>query len=198
MPQALKVAHVGISLSQAEASIAAPFTSQITDVTCVTKVIREGRCALVTSFGIFKYMTCYSIIQFITLILLYSVSNPKSIIQRRNASAFDTSPAARWARRLRHGNAILFPLFPERYYVGKFSISILRLHTHHVFGHSNGRHRAHGNDSRPPAVVQDTDPEEFNTVVFATVCLCADTARVSILPRATKLASIIHWITVSF
>lgn len=72
--QALKVAHVGISLSQAEASIAAPFTSQITDVTCVTSVIREGRCALVTSFGIFKYMTCYSLIQFITLILLYSVS----------------------------------------------------------------------------------------------------------------------------
>lgn len=68
------MAHVGISLSQAEASIAAPFTSQITDVTCVTKVIREGRCALVTSFGIFKYMTCYSLIQFITLVLLYSVS----------------------------------------------------------------------------------------------------------------------------
>ncbi|KAE9523697.1 hypothetical protein AGLY_015915 [Aphis glycines] len=71
---ALKVAHVGISLSQAEASIAAPFTSQITNVSCVTKVIREGRCALVTSFGIFKYMTCYSLIQFITLVLLYSVA----------------------------------------------------------------------------------------------------------------------------
>ncbi|XP_025196662.1 probable cation-transporting ATPase 13A3 isoform X1 [Melanaphis sacchari] len=69
---ALKVAHVGISLSQAEASIAAPFTSQITNISCVTNVIREGRCALVTSFGIFKYMTCYSLIQFITLVLLYS------------------------------------------------------------------------------------------------------------------------------
>ncbi|XP_050530517.1 polyamine-transporting ATPase 13A3-like isoform X1 [Daktulosphaira vitifoliae] len=69
---ALKAAHVGISLSQAEASIAAPFTSQVTNVTCVTKVIREGRCALVTSFGIFKYMTCYSLIQFITLVILYS------------------------------------------------------------------------------------------------------------------------------
>lgn len=89
MSQALKVAHVGISLSQAEASIAAPFTSQITDVTCVTKVIREGRCALVTSFGIFKYMTCYSLIQFITLVLLYSVSvglvpiNPSSDVSPR-------------------------------------------------------------------------------------------------------------------
>ncbi|XP_050438622.1 polyamine-transporting ATPase 13A3-like isoform X2 [Adelges cooleyi] len=69
---ALKAAHVGISLSQAEASIAAPFTSQVTNVTCVTKLIQEGRCALVTSFGIFKYMTCYSIIQFITLVILYS------------------------------------------------------------------------------------------------------------------------------
>ncbi|VVC28869.1 P-type ATPase, transmembrane domain,P-type ATPase, phosphorylation site,P-type ATPase, cytoplasmic [Cinara cedri] len=69
---ALKVAHVGISLSQSEASIAAPFTSQVTNITCVTNMIREGRCALVTSFGIFKYMTCYSLIQFITLVLLYS------------------------------------------------------------------------------------------------------------------------------
>lgn len=68
------MAHVGISLSQAEVSIAAPFTSQITNITCVTNVIREGRCALVTSFGVFKYMTCYSLVQFVTLILLYSVS----------------------------------------------------------------------------------------------------------------------------
>ena len=47
---ALKAAHVGISLSEAEASIAAPFTSQIPDISCVLNLIREGRCALVTSF----------------------------------------------------------------------------------------------------------------------------------------------------
>jgi cation-transporting ATPase 13A3/4/5 len=47
---ALKTADVGISLSEAEASIAAPFTSRIQDISCVIKVFREGRAALVTSF----------------------------------------------------------------------------------------------------------------------------------------------------
>lgn len=37
---ALKAADVGISLSQAEASVAAPFTSQVFDIRCVLEVIR--------------------------------------------------------------------------------------------------------------------------------------------------------------
>jgi cation-transporting ATPase 13A2 len=53
---ALKAADVGISLSEAEASVAAPFTSRIPDISCVLEVIREGRAALVTSFACFKYM----------------------------------------------------------------------------------------------------------------------------------------------
>ena len=47
---ALKTADIGISLSEAEASIAAPFTSKIQNISCVIKVLREGRCSLVTSF----------------------------------------------------------------------------------------------------------------------------------------------------
>lgn len=46
----LKAADAGISLSEAEASIAAPFTSQIQDISCVITLLREGRCALTTSF----------------------------------------------------------------------------------------------------------------------------------------------------
>ena len=46
---ALKAADVGISLSEAEASIAAPFTSKIQDISCVITLLREGRCALTTS-----------------------------------------------------------------------------------------------------------------------------------------------------
>ena len=38
---------------------------------CVT---REGRAALVTSFGVFKYMALYSMIQFTSVIILNSVS----------------------------------------------------------------------------------------------------------------------------
>ena len=67
---ALKVADVGISLSQEEASIAAPFTSKIPDISCVIEVLREGKCALVTSFQIFKYILLYSLIQFISVTLL--------------------------------------------------------------------------------------------------------------------------------
>ena len=71
---ALKAAHVGISLSEAEASVAAPFTSTIPNITCVPKVIKEGRCALVTSFGVFKYMALYSMVQFVSVLLLYTVN----------------------------------------------------------------------------------------------------------------------------
>lgn len=52
---ALKAADVGLSLSEAEASVAAPFTSQTTNLSCILKLIREGRAALVTSFSCFKY-----------------------------------------------------------------------------------------------------------------------------------------------
>lgn len=34
---------------------------------------REGRAALVTSFGIFKYMACYSLTQFTSVLILYWV-----------------------------------------------------------------------------------------------------------------------------
>lgn len=37
---ALKAADVGISLSDAEASVAAPFTSQIFDISCVPEIVR--------------------------------------------------------------------------------------------------------------------------------------------------------------
>lgn len=37
---ALKAADVGISLSEAEASVAAPFTSRVFDIRCVPQVIR--------------------------------------------------------------------------------------------------------------------------------------------------------------
>ncbi|KAG0243506.1 hypothetical protein BGW41_002046 [Actinomortierella wolfii] len=68
---ALKAADVGVSLSEAEASVAAPFTSRSNDIECVVRVIQEGRAALVTSFSCFKYMALYSLIQFTTVSVLY-------------------------------------------------------------------------------------------------------------------------------
>uniref|UniRef100_H2RPP3 Polyamine-transporting ATPase 13A3 n=1 Tax=Takifugu rubripes TaxID=31033 RepID=H2RPP3_TAKRU len=71
---ALKRAHSGISLSELEASVASPFTSTTPNISCVPTLIREGRAALITSFCVFKFMALYSIIQYISVTLLYWVS----------------------------------------------------------------------------------------------------------------------------
>jgi len=71
---ALKSSDVGLSLSEAEASVAAPLTSREMDLKCVLNVIKEGRAALVTNFSCFKYMAIYSLIQFTTVSLLYSLA----------------------------------------------------------------------------------------------------------------------------
>uniref|UniRef100_A0A7N4NJH9 Cation-transporting ATPase n=2 Tax=Sarcophilus harrisii TaxID=9305 RepID=A0A7N4NJH9_SARHA len=68
---ALKMAHAGISLSEQEASVASPFTSKTANIECVPHLIREGRAALVSSFGVFKYLTMYGMIQLIGTSLLY-------------------------------------------------------------------------------------------------------------------------------
>uniref|UniRef100_A0A803SN38 Cation-transporting ATPase n=1 Tax=Anolis carolinensis TaxID=28377 RepID=A0A803SN38_ANOCA len=69
--QALKMAHAGISLSEQEASVASPFTSQTPNIQCVPELIREGRASLVSSFAVFKYLTIYGLTQFIGTALLY-------------------------------------------------------------------------------------------------------------------------------
>eukprot|EP00076_Gallus_gallus_P028647 XP_015152391.1 cation-transporting ATPase 13A2 isoform X2 [Gallus gallus] len=78
---ALKAADVGISLSEAEASVASPFTSCRANIECVPTVIREGRCSLVTSFGVFKYMALYSLVQFVSVLLLYTINTNLSDFQ---------------------------------------------------------------------------------------------------------------------
>ncbi|XP_053566194.1 probable cation-transporting ATPase 13A4 isoform X2 [Bombina bombina] len=75
---ALKMAHVGISLSEQEASVASPFTSKTPNIECVPQLIKEGRAALITSFCVFKYMALYSMIQYIGVLLLYWQKNTYS------------------------------------------------------------------------------------------------------------------------
>ena len=60
---ALKAAHVGISLSTSEASIVSPFTSIDKDITAVTVVLREGRCALASALAAYKYYILYGQIE---------------------------------------------------------------------------------------------------------------------------------------
>lgn len=72
---ALKAANVGISLSETEASVASPFTSRNPNISCVPEIMREGRAALVTSTGIFKVMVCYSLAEFSSALILYSIDS---------------------------------------------------------------------------------------------------------------------------
>lgn len=71
---ALKQSDVGLSLSEAEASVAAPFTSKNPSISSVVSLLIEGRCALATSIQCYKFMACYSMIQLLTSLLLYSTS----------------------------------------------------------------------------------------------------------------------------
>lgn len=81
---ALRRADVGVALCDVGAgraaaggggggSVAAVFTSRVLHIGCVEGVLREGRCALVTSFSLFKYMAAYSMLQFFAVLILYYV-----------------------------------------------------------------------------------------------------------------------------
>lgn len=72
---ALRAAHVGVSLSEAESSVASPFTSHVANISCMPRIIREGRAALVTSFGIFKFMVLYSLLEFTSTFILYHIDS---------------------------------------------------------------------------------------------------------------------------
>ncbi len=63
-----------MSLSIEEASIAAHFTSNIPDISCLINLFREGKASLITSIQCFKYMMLYSLIQFtsVTLLMIYA------------------------------------------------------------------------------------------------------------------------------
>ncbi|KAI0940528.1 hypothetical protein AcW1_003699 [Taiwanofungus camphoratus] len=107
---ALKAADVGLSLSEAEASVAAPFTSRTPDINCVLEVIKEGRAALVTSFSCFKYMALYSLIQFTTITLLYSFASSLGDFQFLYIDLFIIIPIA-----VTMGRTLPFPrIHPKR------------------------------------------------------------------------------------
>lgn len=67
----MKKADIGLSLSKEEASLASDFTIQDAKIYSVIELIREGRCALCTSINCFKYMTLYSMIQYLAVTILY-------------------------------------------------------------------------------------------------------------------------------
>jgi len=65
---ALRAAHIGVALSDAEASIVAPFTSLDKSITSVLEVLKEGRCALASALAAYKYMILYGQVESINQI----------------------------------------------------------------------------------------------------------------------------------
>lgn len=59
---ALKAANVGLSLSEVEASIAAPFTSKEPSIEAMEVLLLEGRASLASSFHSFKATSVFSMI----------------------------------------------------------------------------------------------------------------------------------------
>ena len=51
------------------------------NISCVPELIREGRAALITSFGIFKYMAAYSLTQYSSVIILYEIDSNLTDLQ---------------------------------------------------------------------------------------------------------------------
>ena len=73
---ALKRADVGLSLSEAEASVAAPFTSRTPNISAIVILLRQGRASLELWYALFQYIIIYSWIQFTTVMILnYSCAN---------------------------------------------------------------------------------------------------------------------------
>ena len=61
---ALKQSDAGLSLSQTQASISAPFTSKVANISSMVELIKECRAGLVTNFSLFNIMALYTLIQY--------------------------------------------------------------------------------------------------------------------------------------
>ncbi|KAJ1974534.1 hypothetical protein H4R35_003560 [Dimargaris xerosporica] len=75
---ALRAAHVGLALSEAEASIVSPFSSSVRSIFSCVELLRQGRSALATSFAEYKYLILYgqtmAMLKFCTFYFSISIS----------------------------------------------------------------------------------------------------------------------------
>lgn len=90
--KALKAADVGLSLSETDASVAAPFTTKIPDISPIIELIKEGRASLSGTFNIFKYVVVESMVQFISIIILYTIASGLSPWQYFYCDVFLSGP----------------------------------------------------------------------------------------------------------
>ena len=91
---ALRTADIGVSLSEEEASIAAPFTSKNQNISCLVPLLKEGKSSLVTSIQTFKYMMIYSLVQFMSVTILMVLNSYLSENQYLAVDLFIIIPLA--------------------------------------------------------------------------------------------------------
>jgi cation-transporting ATPase 13A3/4/5 len=91
---ALRTANIGVSLSEEEASIAAPFTSKNQNISCLVPLLKEGKSSLVTSIQTFKYMMMYSLVQFLCVTMLMVLNSYLSENQFLSVDIFIIIPLA--------------------------------------------------------------------------------------------------------
>lgn len=65
-------ACVGLSLCEAEASVAAPMTSRRQTIASMVTVVAEGRCTLVATYQIFQFIVGYAMAQAFSVNLMYT------------------------------------------------------------------------------------------------------------------------------
>jgi magnesium-transporting ATPase (P-type) len=75
---ALKSAHIGIALSDSDASLVAPFTSLVKDIESVLTVLQEGRCALASTVALYKYIIVYGGIAAFCQVITYRLQTSLS------------------------------------------------------------------------------------------------------------------------
>jgi cation-transporting P-type ATPase 13A2 len=69
---ALRAATVGVSLCEAETSVAAPITSRLQTPGSVVDVIKEGRCSLITAYVLVAFNIMYGTIQLFMCVMMYN------------------------------------------------------------------------------------------------------------------------------
>jgi cation-transporting ATPase 13A3/4/5 len=74
---ALKAAHAGIALSEAESSVVSHFSSRNPSIFSCVELLREARCSLDVSFASYKYLIMYGeVLAFLGLIQYYFSVTP--------------------------------------------------------------------------------------------------------------------------
>ena len=118
---ALKTADVGLSLSNTEASIAAPFTSSIPNISAVWTLLKQGRASLDLSYTLFKFIIIFSCIQFSTMIILHYSSTNLDDIEFAYLNIWIVSPILLiyW---LENSNQYLEPKLPFKSILNKSMI----------------------------------------------------------------------------